>query len=88
MEHLATLKKVAEGKVTPEQAVVETASTHIKENPKYYEDLERMESKTSNKSILETQIRGLELLVPIMEVEQKNIIEKQIRGLKLLINIV
>ena len=145
MEHLATLKKVAEGKVTPEQAVVETAKTHISENPEYYEDLAKMEleAKTldelralkkklysnvdiespmsahekllnkviahkfsvinedirqrqnektkpenENKSILETQVRGLELLVPMLEGEQKNIIEKQIRGLKLLINIV
>jgi DNA polymerase III sliding clamp (beta) subunit (PCNA family) len=137
MEHLATLKKVAKGKLTPQEAVVETAKTHISENPEYYEDLEKMdlESKTvdelvalkkklysnvdiekpmstfekllnkviagkfskineeiankhSKKSILESQIRGLELLVPIVESEQKNILEKQIRGLKLLINIV
>ena len=88
MEHLATLKKVAEGKVTPEEAVVETAKTHIAENPEYYEDLAKMEEENENKSILETQVRGLELLVPMLEGEQKNIIEKQIRGLKLLINIV
>ena len=43
MEHLETLKKVAEGKLTPEQGVVETAKTHIKENPEYYEDLAKME---------------------------------------------
>jgi hypothetical protein len=220
MEHLATLKKVAEGKVTPEQAVVETAKTHIAENPEYYEDLAKMEKENKNEtytyaltirpfntgtypeenfirlikenykfglleyskplsdrdikhyslapvselmkydgkeyyyyedfkakinvirdedntpfakvtefdenndvvqeytinsnvflqkieslnyrfiddltkmeseneeSILETQVRGLELLVPMLEGDQKNIIEKQIRGLKLLINIV
>jgi hypothetical protein len=156
MEHLATLKKVAERKLTPEQAVVETAKTHIKENPEYYEDLAKMEKENedivelydfytkgyentayqfgyvpdfngaksieayslgsidgrdkktekksidefekalkhetieqeSEESILETQVRGLELLVPMLEGDQKNIIEKQIRGLKLLINIV
>ena len=43
MEHLDTLKKVAEGKLTPEEAVVETAKTHIAENPEYYEDLAKME---------------------------------------------
>lgn len=46
MEHLATLKKVAEGKVTPKEAVVETAKTHIAENPEYYEDLAKMELET------------------------------------------
>lgn len=43
MEHLETLKKVAEREITPEQAVVETAKTHIAENPEYYEDLAKME---------------------------------------------
>jgi hypothetical protein len=43
MEHLATLKKVAEHKITPEEAVVQTAKTHIAENPEYYEDLAKME---------------------------------------------
>jgi hypothetical protein len=43
MEHLETLKKVAEREITPEQAVVETAKTHISENPEYYEDLAKME---------------------------------------------
>lgn len=45
MEHLATLKKVAEREITPEQAVVETAKTHIEENPEYYEDLAKMEKE-------------------------------------------
>lgn len=43
MEHLDTLKKVAEHKITPEEAVVETAQKHISENKNYYEDLEKME---------------------------------------------
>jgi DNA polymerase III sliding clamp (beta) subunit (PCNA family) len=50
MEHLATLKKVAEGKVTPEEAVVETAKTHIAENPEYYEDLAKMEKENKNET--------------------------------------
>lgn len=45
MEHLETLKKVAEGKLTPEEAVVETASKHLEENPRYYEDLAKMEKE-------------------------------------------
>jgi hypothetical protein len=52
------------------------------------QDLAKIEPENENKSILETQVRGLELLVPMLEGDQKNIIEKQIRGLKLLINIV
>ena len=43
MEHLDTLKKVAEGKLTPEEGVVQTSLTHIKENPNYYEYLQKME---------------------------------------------
>ena len=45
MEHLDTLKKVAEGKLTPEEGVVQTAKTHIKENTNYYEDLAKMEKE-------------------------------------------
>lgn len=137
LEHLATLEKVASKEITPEQAVVETAKTHIEENPEYYEDLAEMEleaktldelralkkklysnvdiespmtahekllnkviagkfskineeirNRQSNKSIIEQQFRGLELLLPMLDGEQKIIVEKQIRGLKLLINIV
>jgi hypothetical protein len=50
MEHLATLKKVAEGKVTPEEAVVETSRTHIAENKNYYEDLAKMEKENEKYS--------------------------------------
>ena len=137
LEHLETLEKVASKEITPSQAVVETAKTHIQENPEYYEDLSEMEleaksldelralkkklysnvdiespmtahekllnkviagkfskineeirNRQSNKSIIEQQIRGLELLLPMLDGEQKIIVEKQIRGLKLLINIV
>lgn len=137
LEHLETLEKVASKEITPAQAVVETAKTHIQENPEYYEDLSEMEleaksldelrelkkklysnvdiespmtahekllnkviagkfskineeirNRQSNKSIIEQQIRGLELLLPMLDGEQKIIVEKQIRGLKLLINIV
>jgi hypothetical protein len=44
-EHKATLERVAEGKVTPEQAIVETAQEHISENPNYYKELEKIEAK-------------------------------------------
>jgi hypothetical protein len=53
MEHLETLKKVAEGKLTPEQGVVQTASTHIAENKNYYEDLAKMEKENKEISIEE-----------------------------------
>ena len=45
MEHLETLKKVAEREITPEEGVVQTAKTHISENPQYYEDLAKMEKE-------------------------------------------
>jgi hypothetical protein len=48
MEHLETLKKVAEGKITPEEAVVETAQKHLDENPNYYEDLAKMEKENED----------------------------------------
>ena len=48
MEHLDTLKKVSEGKITPEEGVVQTASTHIAENPQYYEDLAKMEKENED----------------------------------------
>lgn len=43
-EHLKTFEKVAAGDITPEQAIVETAQEHIAENPKYYDELEKIET--------------------------------------------
>jgi hypothetical protein len=45
------LKKVAEHKITPEEAVVETAQKHLEENKNYYEDLAKMEKE--NEDIVE-----------------------------------
>lgn len=61
MEHLETLKKVAEHKITPEQAVVQTSLTHIKENPNYYEDLAKMERENKipkGNLVLYTKLKG------------------------------
>lgn len=41
-EHAETFEKLAEGEITPEQAVVETAKEHISENPEYYTKLEEV----------------------------------------------
>lgn len=82
MEHLATLKKVAEGKLTPEEAVVETAKTHIAENPEYYEDLAKMESE--EESIPEL-IEGLKVLAESLEGAEKKEIEDTIEGLEILL---
>lgn len=45
-EHKETLEKVASGEITPEQGVVETAETHIAEDPRYYDKLNEMEGKS------------------------------------------
>jgi hypothetical protein len=45
-------------------------------------------SNESQKSIVEKQIRGLKLLVPMLEDEQKAIVEKQIRGLQMILTLV
>jgi hypothetical protein len=66
MEHLETLKKVAEGKVTPEEAVVQTAKTHIAENPNYYEDLAKMEAEN------EVKVSNIDNLMSIMDSKIKN----------------
>jgi hypothetical protein len=83
MEHLATLKKVAEGKVTPEEAVVETASTHIAENPQYYEDLQKMELE--NEESIPDLIEGLKVLAESLEGAEKKEIEDVIEGLEILL---
>lgn len=42
-EHKDTLEGVATGEITVPQAIEETAKTHIEENPKYYDELEKIE---------------------------------------------
>lgn len=42
-EHKDTLEEVAAGEITVPQAIEETAKTHIEENPKYYDELEKIE---------------------------------------------
>jgi hypothetical protein len=59
MEHLETLKKVSEHKITPEEAVVETAQKHIAENKNYYEDLAKMEK--------ENEVSNIDNLMSIMD---------------------
>lgn len=83
MEHLETLKKVAEHKITPEEAVVETSLTHIKENPNYYEDLAKMEAE--NEESIPDLIEGLKVLADSLEGEEKKDLEDTIEGLKLLL---
>lgn len=42
-EHKETLEKVASGEISVEEAIKETAVEHIKENPNYYDELEKIE---------------------------------------------
>ena len=42
-EHIETLKKLYENRITPNEAVKEVAKEHIAENPNYYSDLQKME---------------------------------------------
>ena len=45
-EHIETLRKLYENRITPTKAVEEVAKEHIAENPNYYSDLQKMnESK-------------------------------------------
>ena len=83
MEHLDTLKKVAEHKITPEEAVVQTAKTHIKENPEYYEDLQKMELE--NEESIPDLIEGLKVLAESLEGAEKKEIEDVIEGLEILL---
>jgi hypothetical protein len=83
MEHLDTLKKVAEGKLTPEEGVVQTSLTHIKENPNYYEDLAKMEKE--NEESIPDLIEGLKVLADSLEGAEKKEIEDVIEGLEILL---
>jgi len=42
-EHIETLKKLYENRITPNEAIKEVAKEHIAENPNYYSDLQKME---------------------------------------------
>ena len=42
-EHIETLMKLYENRITPTKAVEEVAKEHIAENPNYYSDMEQME---------------------------------------------
>jgi hypothetical protein len=44
-EHSKTLNKLYNQDINPNQAIREVAKEHIKENPKYYSDLNKMEDK-------------------------------------------
>ena len=44
-EHRKTLEKIASGELTVDQAIERTAKDHLKEDPKYYTKLLKMESK-------------------------------------------
>ena len=62
----------------------------IKEKVEKYQNqnLDKVVTEVSNesqKSIVEKQIRGLKLLVDMLEGEQKSIVEKQIRGLEMIL---
>jgi hypothetical protein len=41
-EHAETFEKLAAGKITPEEAIVETAKEHLSEDSNYYEKLEKI----------------------------------------------
>ncbi len=57
-EHKSTFEQLAAGKITPAQAVVETAKEHISEDPNYYDKLEGISNKGYD---LITQKEGVEL---------------------------
>jgi hypothetical protein len=42
-EHIETLRKLYENRITPNEAIKEVAKEHIAENPHYYSDLAKME---------------------------------------------
>jgi len=47
-EHIDTLRKLYEQRITPKQATKEVAQAHLKEDPRYYSKLAKMESKMAN----------------------------------------
>lgn len=47
-EHKATLEKLSKGEITVEQAIVETAKDHLREDSNYYTKLKSIEQKMKN----------------------------------------
>lgn len=45
-EHKETFEKLAKGEIDVNDAIKETAEEHINENPRYYDDLSKMENKS------------------------------------------
>jgi len=54
-EHKDTLEGVAAGEITVPQAIEETAKTHIEENPKYYDELEKIEGGDKVEAAMQVQ---------------------------------
>ena len=72
-EHKGTLKKVASGKLTPDEALPEIAKDHIKElGPEYYEELDEMESKLKKKKVNESQDEGYGLHLQTLDKKASN----------------
>ena len=63
MEHKETLEKVATGEITPEEGVLETAETHIAEDPKYYDKLDAIEMSPEKQAELKSFKQRVELLL-------------------------
>jgi hypothetical protein len=57
-EHRKTLEKIASGELTVDQAIERTAKDHLKEDPKYYTKLLKMENKMEFGGKLEPGLEG------------------------------
>jgi GNAT superfamily N-acetyltransferase len=60
-EHKETAKKLYNQEITPEQAPESIAKEHLEESPKYYDELEKMESKlkTGSEDILKIALKDV-----------------------------
>lgn len=61
-EHKDTLEKVAEGKITPDEAIIKTVEDHLKESPEYYnkdKGLPAMEEKLKDEYAEKAIIDGI-----------------------------
>jgi hypothetical protein len=56
-EHRETLEKVASGEISVDEAITQTAKTHIVDDPNYYEKLEEMENKTLKLSDIPNSVK-------------------------------
>jgi len=75
-EHRKTLEKIASGKLTVYQAIERTAKDHLKEDPKYYTKLLKMESKMEFGGKLEIGLEGKLLGRPVKDVKIVSISDK------------